>query len=407
MASGDENMEKPVAAVEFGSKKIKLVVGYELDGQVYVIYALTKNYGHIVESGAFTDAQRITSSVKELSAISDSSAKIKLKISEALLALPPYGLEVYHSTQITTVISDESKVSNLDIRNIYALFRNGANTLKNELVDIIPQSFILDRGRSFVSPPMGQVSSTITMDANVHTLPKRILYDYQRSLTDGDMNVKRVVVAPSAAAQLIASSGTMPADYILVDIGSNITTVSFVGQNQLYASRFFEWGGDRITERIIERFNINESEAEKIKITYGIDKREMNFKAPVCRTDDGNGNEIKHYAEELNEITKTELEVFVKQLDAAIDDLLSPYDKAYKQFPMILIGGGSRLSGLVEYLEPKVTSEKVYTFVPRTMGARNATFTNCLGMILANAKFPNVYDENHPRVGQVTRDPVK
>lgn len=400
-------MEKPVAAIEFGSKKIKLVVGYELEGQVYVLYALTKNYGHIVESGAFTDAQQIAASVSQIKNISDASAKLKLSISEALLALPPYGLEVYNSQQITTVISEESKVSNLDIRNIYALFRNGANTLKNELVDIIPLTFILDQGRSFLNAPIGQVSSTIKMAANVHTLPKRILYDYQNALNSGDINVRRVIVASSAAARLIASYPEMPKEYILVDIGSNMTTVSLVGQTELYASRFFEWGGDRITERIIEQFNINESEAEKIKITYGIDKREMNFKAPVCRTDDGNGNEIKHYSDELNEIIKGELEGFVKQLESCVEDLLAPYDKSYRQTSMVLIGGGSRLSGLVEYLEPKVTSEKVITFVPKTMGARNATFTNCLGMILANAKFPSVYDENHPHIGKVTRDPVK
>ena len=47
-------MEKYVAAIEFGSKKIKLVVGYELDGKVYVLYALTKPYGHIVEAGSVT-----------------------------------------------------------------------------------------------------------------------------------------------------------------------------------------------------------------------------------------------------------------------------------------------------------------------------------------------------------------
>ena len=177
----------------------------------------------------------------------------------------------------------------------------------------------------------------------------------------------------------------------------------------MYASRFFEWGGDRITERIIETFNINEAEAEKIKITYGIDKREMNFKAPICRTDGGDGQEIKHYPDELNALIKGELESFVKQLRSAIDDLLATYDSSQKlnELPMILVGGGSRLSGLVEYLEPKVDSSQVMTMLPRSMGARNATFTNCLGMILANAKYPSVYDENHPRVAQVTRDPSK
>ena len=74
---------------------------------------------------------------------------------------------------------------------------------------------------------------------------------------------------------------------------------------------------------------------------------------------------------------------------------------------MILIGGGSQLNGLVEYIEPKVQSETVRVVTPRTLGARNPTFTNCLGMILANAKYPNVYDESHPKVAPLTRDENK
>lgn len=400
-------MEKPVAAIEFGSKKLKLVVGYELNGQVYILYALTKPYGHALEAGVFNDQPKISACVKELTQFSDPGAKLKLSISEACLALPPYGLQIYQLSQITTVISEESKITNLDIRNIYALFRNSANSLDNELVDIIPETFVLNQGRTFVNPPLGEISSTLTMNANVQTLPKRLFYDYQNVLTSGDMNVKRVMVASSAAATLIASYPNMPTEYLLVDVGSCMTTVSLIGNNELYASRFFEWGGDKITEKIIETFNINEDEAEKIKITYGIDKRQMNFKAPVCRTDDGEGNEIKHYADELNTIIKGELDSFVKSLKASIDDLLAGYDPVYKTLPMVLTGGAARLSGLVDYLEPKVDSESVVVFVPKTLGARNATFVNCLGMILANAKYPSAYDENHPRVGQVTRDPVK
>ena len=75
MASGDENMEKPVAAIEFGSKKLKLVVGYELEGQVYVLYALTKPYGHIVEAGVFNDITKAAQCVKEFRTFADPSAK--------------------------------------------------------------------------------------------------------------------------------------------------------------------------------------------------------------------------------------------------------------------------------------------------------------------------------------------
>ena len=52
-------MEKPVAAVEFSSKSLKIVIGYELEGKIYVLYALNKPYGHIIEAGNILDKTAI------------------------------------------------------------------------------------------------------------------------------------------------------------------------------------------------------------------------------------------------------------------------------------------------------------------------------------------------------------
>ena len=397
-------MEKPVAAIEFGSKKLKLVVGYELDGQVYILYALTKPYGHMIESGTILDQQTIVRAISDVRTFSEPSMKIKVSVSEALLCLPPFGLEIFQTKQVTTVLSDEAKIGNIDIRNIYSLIKNGALPLDNQLIDVAPERYVLDQGRSFIKPPLNETSSTLTVIAKVHTLPKRIAGEYKAALNAGGLTIKRSIVAPFAACELLGSYPDVPNDYLLVDIGSDITTVSLIGDKELYASRYFDWGGDRITEKIIETFNINEADAEKYKITYGIDKREMTFKAPICAVDDGAGHEIKHYVDELNSIIKGELDVFLSELEKTLNDLLQGYDSSAKQLPMILIGGGSKLNGLVEYIEPKVQSETVKVVAPRTLGARNPTFTNCLGMILANAKYPNVYDEAHPKVTTLTRD---
>ena len=74
-------MEKTVAAIEFGSKKLKLVVGYELDGKVYVLYALTKPYGHIIEAGNIVDKNKIAQSIIDVKQIADPSARLKISIS--------------------------------------------------------------------------------------------------------------------------------------------------------------------------------------------------------------------------------------------------------------------------------------------------------------------------------------
>ena len=401
-------MDKPIAAIELGSKKLKLVVGYEIDGQVYVLYTLTKPYGHAIEGGNFIDANQVIETISSIREFTDPSAKLRLNITDVLLCLPPYGLGIYQTRQVTTVVTEDSKISQLDIKNIYALIRNGAYPLEDKaLVDVVPESFTLDHGRIFARPPMGESSSTLTVSAKVQTLPKILVDNFQTVLNNGGMVSRRNVVSSLAATELVSSYEGMPKSYILVDIGSNVTTVSFIGNGALYGTTFFNWGGDNITERIIEKFNINEADAEKYKIMYGIDYREMNFKAPICTVEDGLGQEVHHYNDELNEIIKSELDIFVRELNDAVDSIVAQHDKSYRSFPMLLIGGGAQLNGLVSYITPKVLSETVEVVAPKSLGARNPTFFNCLGMILTQAKYLNLNDEAHPRVGQVTRNPVK
>ena len=400
-------MDKPIAAIELGSKKLKLVVGYEIDGQVYVLYTLTKPYGFCIEGGNFVDANKVAETIKSIREFTDPSAKLKLNISDVLLCLPPYGLGIYQTRQVTTVVTEDSKISNLDIKNIYALIRNSAYPLNDKaLVDVVPESFTLDHGRIFARPPMGESSSTLTVSAKVQTLPSVLVENYQTVLANGGMVSRRNVISSLAATELVNSYPNMPSSFILVDIGSNVTTVSFVGNGALYGSTFFEWGGDNITERIIEKFNINEADAEKYKIMYGIDYREMNFKAPICTTEDADGHDVHHYNDELNAIIKGELDIFVQQLNDAINDIVAQHDKSYRSFPMMLVGGGAELNGLVQYITPKVMSETVEVIRPQTLGARNATFTNCLGAILTYSKYPNLNDESHPRVGVLSRNPA-
>ena len=397
-------MEKPVAAIEFGSKKMKIVVGYELENQVCVLYASTRPYGHMIENGEILDPSRLAQALKEVKNFSDPAAQLKLNIQEVTLALPPYGLMIYTSQQFSAVGGEDGSITKIDIRNIHNLIKSGTLPQGNSLVDIVPVFYELDQGRRFLLPPIGQKSLTLRVSVMVHSLPTRVVNTYTQPVRDAQVALKRSIVAPYGAAALLASYPDMPRNYLLVDIGAEMTTVSLIGDQRLYASNYFNWGGDKITERIITTFNINENDAEKYKITYGIDNRVMNFNAPVCKSSDGEGNEIKHYSSELNEIIKGELAVFTKDLNASIDELLKDYDKSTKNLPMILIGGGAKLNGLVDYLAPKVQSDSVTVVTPRNLGARDATYTNCLGLILASKASQTSYEENQAHVGQVTRD---
>ncbi|MCR4879818.1 MAG: rod shape-determining protein [Bacilli bacterium] len=399
-------MEKPVAAIELCSKCVKIVIGYVLDGKVHVLYTLTKEVGPIINRGNVIDPVALKGAIEAVSMIDDASAKLKINVSDALLAIPPYGVEVYQTKPVVTIISEDGKVSEFDIRNVYTLVRKAALPQNMQLVDIIPANFVLDQGRSFSYPPLGQSSSSLQIFTRIHALPKNIYNNYVSSLEGAGVEVRRSMIASGAAVELLASYGDeYPNDYFLVDIGSDMTTVSLVGYRQLFSSRFFSWGGDEITRAIVEQFDVDPSEAEKIKMLYGFDDRQLTFDPIVSTSEEGIAT--KHTVKQLNEIMQSQLENFSKELNNALNSLLETYaeNDKYRSLPMVLIGGGSQLHGLKKFLQSKMNNTNIIIPTPKSLGARNSSYFNCLGMILMNYKYPNAYDDNQKKVTDLSRDP--
>ena len=397
-------MDKPVAAVEITTKSIKIVVGYIVDEKVYPIYAFTKPIGEVRKNDTFSNIPSTISSLSELKKIDDDLARLHLTISDCILVMPPMGLQIFQTMKTTALTGDDGKVDYTDIKNAFSLVKNPiAYNTANSLVDIIPDCFILDQGRSYSNPPLGESTSSLTIQAKVHTLPRHFIETFERIVNGAGIDIKRKVISAFGASELIATYPNTPLDYILVDIGANETVVSLIGNKQLYTCEIFNWGGDNLTHRIMEEFNISEAEAEKIKVANGLDNRKMNFQAPIVETTLEDGTVERHYSEELNKLLKAELENFVAGVNKAINNLLKDYNPTYKTMPMILIGGGALLKGLESYLAPKVQSKEVTVFIPQTLGCRNPSYVSCLGAMLVVSKYRYSFDENRQRVEQVVR----
>ncbi len=401
-------MDKPVAAIEVTNKAIKLVVGYELEGKIDVLYALVKNLGDVRANDEFIDLTSTASSLEALKQINDDNVRLRINITEALVALPPKGLLVYTTTQYTNIVSENSKVGSVDIHNVYSLIQKShlPMNVNNDLVDIISDKFLLDHQRTFINPPIGETTNGLYLSAYVHTIPHRTYSDFKELFEKANIKVKRFVVSPFATAELLSTYPNTPKDYILVDIGARQTSVSLVGNGVFHSSNVFDGGGDNITRKIQIEFNIPEAEAESLKVAYGLTNRQLNFKPPVVAYQDEAGHEVRHYADELNNIIRTEVDGFAAKLNSAISNLLKAANiTGNVELPLLLVGGGSLLKGLSEYLLPKIIAAKtIEVAIPTSLGCRNPAFFNCLGMIHVQSRYPSLNDERNPKLSGVERN---
>ena len=387
---------KNTIVLEISHKFIKLAMGYVKDDEVFVNFVKKVPINHLIENGMIKEKQLLIKELTKINPVVDQDYQINQLINNINLVLPPYGLEVYQTKQMTSVISPEKEIGELDITNLYRIIRNKRLPVENELIDIIPEAFAIDNGNMYAQSPIGKISSAITVFTKVHTLPKRINQDYSDVVKNANISINRKVVSTFAATELIGSYKDLPEAYFLIDIGSDITSVSLVGKKQLFATRAFPWGSGNITDRIVSRFNISETEAEKIKTLYGLDKRQLKFNYYVSSITTEEGTN-KHSVDEFNQLIEEELDECYKSLNVAIEKLAQLYKVVdFRNMPILLIGGGSRLKGLVKYLQSKDSYNNIQTIVPRSLGARDPSLFALIGAIYVENKYPNT-SETEPK----------
>ena len=392
-------MKRNAIALEISHRFIKVAFGYANEDNVYINFVKKYPINHFLENGSIKEKDQLVKELSRINPVVDQDYQINQLINNVSFVLPPYGLEVYETKQMTSVISSERVIEELDIKNLYGIIRNKKLPVDNELIDIIPEAFAIDNGNMYAQAPIGKVSSAITAYTKVHTLPKRINQEYVDVLRASNIQISRKLVSTFGAVEYLSTCSDTPQNYFLVDIGASSTSVSLVGKKQLYATRSFSWGGDNITDRLVSKFNISETEAEKIKILYGLDKRRIKFDYSVCNNETDEGTN-QHSVRELNELIEFELNEFYKLFTVAIESLAQAYNVVdYQSLPILLIGGTSRLKGIVPYLTAKGTYNNIQSVIPKVLGARDPSLFALLGAIYINTKYPNTYsNEKRPTV---------
>jgi cell division protein FtsA len=396
-------MDKPLACIEISSDSIKLLIGYELNGQAVVLYTKEKEIPGAIQDGQIVDMAGLVKALNEFHSITDDIAKLKINISEACLVLPSLGLQVYQNNKTTNVVSPEGLIAKVDIANVVSLVNKESVPNGNDILDIIPDEFVLDKGQRFANPPIGEKSQTLTIRAKVHALPHNVVYQYKAALNQAGFRLKKAAVAAYCYSQLFASYKDLPQSYVLVDIGAKLTTVSLVGAGSPYASLYFAKGSDSLTQEIADAFVILPPAAKKLKEDYGYDERKISFDPAITSGTDAGGNRCDFYQRDLNAVIASFSEDYLSLLSNAIAQLLGKYGAKFDTLPLQLTGGGSRLNGLLPLLQKAFPKREVHLILPRSIGARDPRYAALLGLVLASSGYTGSLEDSFKGVVTVSR----
>ena len=390
---------KQYAVIEITNTVARLVVGNVLDGKPVIIYSTERPVEGLVTRGEIADFNGLAAVLANMRKISDEALKLRLTISEASIIVPPSGLEIFQTDKTTNVVSPTSIIESIDIQNVLSLVQKERVTSGSEIVDIVPDIFILEQNTTFVEPPIGQKSNTLSLKAKVHSLPSRVIDDYRSVVESAGIHVRRIMVSSYAVMEYLKSTKEYPSNYIIVDMGAGSTTLSLVGGDSLFTSNIMLLGGNDLALQIADEFDIDPLKATELQELYGISNRELSIDPEVVS---GISN---HTISELNTVIEDFFrDFYFKQLDVALATLLEGYSERVLRLPIVVTGGFSKLKGVQKLLEEKFKDNESVKFVsPHVLGARHPKYTASLGALIISTRYKGTLSDQRAKVSSVER----
>ena len=378
-------MRKIMACLDVGSDSVKLVVGEMVKKQLNVL-AVAESSSNGVKNGLVEDPNALLSSLKEV--IHKCESVIGLSVRQMIVSVPAIDASfqvVNGSIQIT---NEGNMIEGKDIIRVMQKAIKSQVVTDLEYITMMPTSFTLDDNR-VVKDPKGLTSKVLAVRGVMVSTPKANIYPILACLERLGIDVLDIVLAPIGDYFEFRTKETDKNVGAIINIGSDVTTISIFNKGVLTNTNSILLGGQNIDNDIAFVYKTSVEGAKSLKENYALatkDKVDVKEKVEI---QDKNGKIIEVTQSEVSEIVESRLQEILNLSTKEINHLTK------KEISYIIFTGG-----VTECRDFKQVLEKTYVtnFVLgniKEMGARNNKYSTCLGLIKYYAYNAKLKDKDY------------
>lgn len=256
-----------IVGIDIGTSRIAAVVG-EVNNfnQIEIICSSSYQCTGIKKTKIINEEEVSNSLVKVLDKIEDESG---LRVNSAYVTIPGK-----YTTIVQNSITKEArdKYSGISLRDVQTAIMQVKDIDIPEgkvSIDIVPDKFILDTGKT-TEDPVGSLSSSFTLKAQIILADKEYVRQISSIFKKAGIDVDGLVPTTLAQRNLILDNNELHDNVMILDMGAGNTDIGvFEGSSYLYTNTI-PLGGNSITNDIALVLNISEEEADKLKKQYGL-----------------------------------------------------------------------------------------------------------------------------------------
>jgi len=255
-----------VCGLDIGSSKIAGCLGIFKNGRLDNLFWDSLPVSAI-KRGQCQDFTGLTNSLTQL--LKNLKVKSGVKIKSVYLAITSQNISVKHSQAIIALAERGNRaVSKRDIQNVNQQARILGSSLEEEIIYTEPQGYTIDE-ESKVINPLGLYGHQLKVDLYLILTKVSYINTIIEVINRLGLHLNDINLSGLAVGQAVFGPDRKTGLDILCDIGKDITQILIFNEARLSHYQTIAYGGDNLTDSLIQKLKVPYPLAEEIKISHG------------------------------------------------------------------------------------------------------------------------------------------
>jgi len=226
---------------------------------------------------------------------------------------------------------------------LYNKMKNQITDPGEEILEIIPQSYIVDKTTG-IENPIGMTANLLEGNFHVISGKMSMVNNIKKCVALAGLKIKALILEPLASAEAVLTKQEKESGVAMIDIGGGTSDLAIFKNGKIIHTAVIPIGGNTVTIDIKNRFGILEKQAEELKIKHGYalaEKHQEDVKISVEPLKGREPVEFSHY--ELNETIQARMEEIIHAIMFQIE---TGGIREKLAGGIVMTGGGSLLKNL-------------------------------------------------------------
>lgn len=348
-----------IAGLDVGSTAVRLAVGQLVPSgektELHIIGA-AEAPSEGVHKGVVTSIEDVVSSIS--ACLERAERMTALPIKSVWVGISGSHIISEESKGVIAVSKPDGEVSEEDVERAIEAARTVATPLNYEILHVIPKNYTVD-GQVGIKDPIGMTGVRLEVDTQIIQGLSAQIKNLTKAVYRTGLDIDDLVLSILATAEAVVTERQKELGVAVLNIGGATTSLVIFEEGDILDIAVLSIGSEHITSDVAIGLRTSIDVAEKLKLEYG----------SALPKDIGKKEEL-----DLFDLGEAEHEVISRKyaceiIEARAEEILMKVDEIFKKLNrsgmlpagVILTGGGSKLSGLVELAKRRLR-------LPATLG---------------------------------------